>query len=182
MKSNKFSCLLAIAGLLTGGCGHYYGFGIKSDCPSLKFKQTDKSNICGEYEFESVLFQSEDNALKIILQHPNYPLPEPDILISQVGVQFTGNEPTDFKFEKVEIGHFDQSGQLISPSETTSIPASGPMMFYVVKYDRKSFPEKQVREKAKVEFFFQGAKHTITFDEELFWVKRVSKLSAAMSI
>ena len=182
MKIKFIALGLAITSCLISGCGHHYGFGIRSDSPSLKYKQTDKSNVYRGYEFETVLYRPDDNSFRIILQHPIYPLATPDVLISQVGVKSEGNQPIDFKFEEIEIGHFDSSGELIAPSETMTIPASGEMDFYVVKYDRVSFPNNKVREKIKVEFTTQGKTHTIIFDEEIFWVKRIGKFSAAMSI
>ena len=180
---NKFIALgLTIITCLISGCGHHYGFGIRSDSASLKYKQADKSNVYRGNEFESILFRADENSFRIILQHPIYPLATPDVLISQVGVMSEGNRPVDFKFTKIEIGHFDEADKLVTPSETMTIPASGDMDFYVVKYDRNTFPKKKVREKVKIEFTTQGKTHTIIFDEEIFWVKRIGKFSAAMSI
>jgi len=164
------------------GCGHYYGFGIRSDSSALKFKQTDKYETYRKYEFQSVLFEDNDRSFKIILQHPIYPLATPDVLISQVGIISENKNPADFKFTKIEIGHFDQSGKLITPSKTMAFHSSARKDFHVVKYKRDLFPKKQVREKVKVEFTVNGESHVITFDEDVFWVKRVSKWSAWMSI
>lgn len=182
MKKTLTAWATIVSFCLVSSCGHYYGFGIRSDSPSLKFKQTEKSNICGKYEFETVLFRADDNSFQIILQHPIYPLATPDILISQVGIISEGSTPADFRFIKIEIHHFDESGKTISPSETITIPASGKMDFHVVKYERDTFPKKKVREEVNVEFSSQGKTHSISFDEDVFWVKRVGKLSAGMSI
>ena len=175
---------LAITVFLMNCCGYFYGFGIRSDSPCIKFKQTQKCDAYGEYEFETVLFRAEDSSFKIILQHPIYlfPLAIPEVLISQVGVISQNNKPIDFKFIKIEISHFDESGQFIKPSKTMTIPESGEINFYVVQYESDTFPKKKVKEKITIEFIAQDKTHSISFDEDVFWVKRACKLSAAMSI
>lgn len=182
MKHKITALGLAIASCLMSGCGHHYGFGIRSNNPAIKFKQTETHNIYRKYEFESVLFRADDHSFKIILQHPIYPLATPDVLISQVGIISENNKQIDFKFTEIEISHFDESGKLITPSETMTIPASGEMNFYVVKYKRDTFPKNQIREKVKIEFAAQGKTHSIIFEENVFWVKRIGKLTAGMSI
>jgi hypothetical protein len=179
MKEPFILILSLLSVLIFTGCGYHYGYGVRNDDPSIKFQQNKEHEIAGNFQFESVLFRPVDESFEVIIQHPIYPIPEPDILISQVGVRNLTEEPIDFEFKDVIIRHKNSEDRIINPIKKETITHNGIATYYVVKYDRKKMP-KELGEEAKVKFDYKGKEYLIAFEADLTWAKRFSKFKIAL--
>ena len=119
--------IVVCAPFLLSGCGSYHGYGAESEGSLIP--QEDEFWTNNGYEFQTILHREENSNLRIILQHPVFPLPEPEILISQLGVL----DDSNVVIKSAKLEHFTESGVLIEPE---SIETSE--NFHIVKYDRET--------------------------------------------
>jgi len=165
-KAINLVCIFIFLVFFTS-CGRY-GYAVNSASNAVQFKQTEDFWKNDGFEFQTILYKSEREQFKIILQHPIYPMREPELLRSQLGIISLDEKPSNARIKVARIVHQDSLKNLVKSRVILNNSE-----FYAVEYDRKTFP-KEARVDAYLLVDINGKELEISFSEDLEWRKWLS--------